>query len=80
MRVSAWRGCRRRRAARPRLLRGRRVDTHGGVEVRLGGAALEGHREALHHLGRVRPHQVDANDLVAGGVHNQLHEELLVTP
>ena len=59
------------------LLRGGGVNTDGGVELLLGGAALESDAEALHDLRAVGSDHVAADNLIRGDVHDELHERLL---
>ena len=56
------------------------MDAHRGVELGLRGAALERDADALHDLRRVGSDHVRADNLIRGGVHDELHERLLDPP
>ena len=60
-------------AHRDQLLRARRMDRHGVVEVLLGGAHAHRHGKSLQHLVGPRADDVQAHDALLGADRHELH-------
>ena len=62
---------------RDKLLGSGRMNTYCGVELRLGGTALQRDAEALHYFAGVRTNHMTSDNTIRSTVHNQLHHCLL---